>query len=727
MASNSNTVLESWAGLECTVNRVGDMFFDQFGFEAAPTYADFIAENSNMKFDALRYAVSWERLTNDPDGWEAVTRDLNAMRQSTIRPIVGLIHHGSGPPTTDLLSPCFAQGLSDHARQVAERYPWVNEWTPVNEPLTTARFAALYGIWYPHARDERSFWLALLNQIDATRLSMREIRLVNPSAILIQTEDLGRTYATAALQDQSGFDNTRRWMTWDLLAGRVDEAHPFWERLVGMGLGDRLRIILDDPCPADIIGINHYLTSDRFLDHRTQRYPPDRRGGSIEARYADIEAVRILGSAPAGMQGALIEAWERYGTPIAITECHNACTREEQMRWTAEAWRIARDLRADGVDILAVTAWAVAGSRNWASLLTHDDGHYECGIFDSRTSQSGSTSQLRPTAMMPMLQELARNEPASHPAAGGHGWWRRDIRFAHRPVGRAAPVRAYDIDTRNAHSNAPLLIAGSSGTLGRALADGCRHRGLKFVLTGRSDMDVTDPQSIRAALDRFKPWAVINATGWVRVDDAEDHADECRNINVVGARHVAEACRDAGVHHTCISSDLIFDGRKNSAYVEDDIPAPLNIYGLTKAEAENANPEGLNIRTAAFFSPHDEHNFAVAVRNSLRSGERFTAAEDYLVSPTYVPDLVEHLLDLVIDRETGIWHLSNGEELSWADFAKRIATACSLPVDLVSAVPGHTLGWRAKRPGRAGLATSRGDRMPMLAKAIDRFAASFAL
>jgi hypothetical protein len=62
------------------------------------------------------------------------------------------VHHGSGPRHTDLLDPAFATGLADYAGAVAARYPWVTDWTPVNEPLTTARFAALYGFWYPHAR-----------------------------------------------------------------------------------------------------------------------------------------------------------------------------------------------------------------------------------------------------------------------------------------------------------------------------------------------------------------------------------------------------------------------------------------------------------------------------------------------------------------------------------------------------------------------------------------------
>jgi dTDP-4-dehydrorhamnose reductase len=219
---------------------------------------------------------------------------------------------------------------------------------------------------------------------------------------------------------------------------------------------------------------------------------------------------------------------------------------------------------------------------------------------------------------------------------------------------------------------------------------------------------------------------VINATGWVRVDDAEHHATACKDINVTGATLLATACRNANVHYTGISSDLVFDGSKNSLYTEDDVPAPLGVYGRTKAEAEVATAHGLTVRTAAFFSARDEHNFATSVRTTLLASKTFTAANDHLVSPTYVPDLVEHLLDLVIDGETGIWHLSNGEELSWAAFAARIATACALPVGLISAVPGHTLDWTAARPRRSGLATSRGVRMPTLDHAINRFAGSFA-
>ena len=95
---------------------------------------------------------------------------------------------------TNLLDDTFPALLAEHAGRAAARYSWIDRWTPVNEPVTTARFSALYGHWYPHRTDEGDFWRALVNQIDATRLAMHAIRRVRPDAQLIQTEDLGRTF-----------------------------------------------------------------------------------------------------------------------------------------------------------------------------------------------------------------------------------------------------------------------------------------------------------------------------------------------------------------------------------------------------------------------------------------------------------------------------------------------------------------------------------------------------
>jgi dTDP-4-dehydrorhamnose reductase len=176
------------------VARVGNEYTDQTertGHDRRPEDLDRFAA---LGLRALRYPVLWER---EPQ-WEWVDERLGRLRELGVRPIVGLVHHGGGPPDTSLLDPQLPEKLAAYARRVAERYPWVEDWTPVNEPLTTARFSCLYGFWYPHRRDALSLAQALLNQVRAVVLSMRAIREVVPGARLIQTDDLGKTHSSAA-------------------------------------------------------------------------------------------------------------------------------------------------------------------------------------------------------------------------------------------------------------------------------------------------------------------------------------------------------------------------------------------------------------------------------------------------------------------------------------------------------------------------------------------------
>ena len=433
------------------------------------------------------------------------------MRASDIRPIATLLHHGSGPRSTHLLDPTFPEQFAEYAGAVAARYPWLQDYTPVNEPLTTARFSALYGHWYPHHRDDRSFVTALLHQLRATVLAMARIRTVTPDARLIQTEDAGRTDSTPALAHQADFENHRRWLTFDVLAGRVSHEHPLWPWLLGCGasLGD-LHWFVDHPCTPDVIGLNYYLTSDRYLDERLARYPLSSHGTNGRERYADVDAVRTPGYAP-GHHRILEEAWQRYGVSVALTEVHAGCTREDQLRWFDSAWRAAALARSQGIDVRAVTMWSLLGTFDWNSLVTRDDDVYEVGAFDVRSTPP------RRTALATLAQGLAAGTTID-PLARQPGWWRRgpralaEGRSTERDGGR--PIR-------------PILIAGGPGTLGSALARACEMRGLRAVAIGRDQLDITSPEAVLHALDQWRPWAVINAAGYARVDDAETHRDAC--------------------------------------------------------------------------------------------------------------------------------------------------------------------------------------------------------
>jgi dTDP-4-dehydrorhamnose reductase len=720
-------LLELWGGTEPTVNRIGDRYLDQLrrtGHHARVHDLDLIAD---LGVAAVRYPVLWERTA--PDGleeadWRWSDERLGRLRELGLRPIVGLVHHGSGPRHTHLLDPAFPDELGRYARAVARRYPWIEDYTPVNEPLTTARFSALSGQWYPHARDDLSFARALLIECRAVVQAMAAVREINPRARLIQTDDLGKTYSTPRLAYQAAFENERRWLSWDLLCGLVDQHHPMWGFLTWIGIGEaELGWFLDHPCPPDLIGVNHYVTSERVLDEHREAYPADRWGGNGRDRYADMEAPRVRAEGVGGWRVLLSEAWARYGLPLAITEVHLGGPRDEQLRWLLEAWQTGLSLREAGVDVRAVTAWSLFGAYDWNHLLTCSHDFYEPGVFDVRGPAP------RPTALAWLLRTLARGEEPAHPVLETPGWWRRPDRFTApplwtepgpsgagltRPPGRRPEPR-------------PILITGATGTLGRAFARICRERGLSYRLVSRQEMDIAHPPAVERMLDTLRPWAVINTAGYVRVDDAERERERCLRENSVGPAVLAAACGQREVALVTFSTDLVFDGTKGSAYVESDPVQPLNVYGLSKAQAEArvlaVHPGALVIRTSAFFGPWDVHNFVYHALRTLAAGADFLAADDAIVSPTYVPDLAHTSLDLLIDGEVGIWHLANAGALTWAELAGRAAELAGIAPFGLRACPTAALALAAARPAASALASERGWIMPTLEDALERFVA----
>src|SRR3546814_666029 len=162
----------------------------------------------------------------------------------------------------------------------------------------------------------------------------------------------------------------------------------------------------------------------------------------------------------------LKEVWKRYAIPLAITEVHHGCTREEQVRWLLEVWQAAKSVRQDGVDLRAVTLWSLFGNVDWRSLLTRKEGVYDVGAFDTRGMKPRATLVARAATA------LARDGGFDHPLLDTPGWWRRPERFYpwnESPLQRSLSAR-------------PLLIIGATGTrseerrVGKACVSTCRSR-----------------------------------------------------------------------------------------------------------------------------------------------------------------------------------------------------------------------------------------------------------
>lgn len=270
----------------------------------------------------------------------------------------------------------------------------------------------------------------------------------------------------------------------------------------------------------------------------------------------------------------------------------------------------------------------------------------------------------------------------------------------------------------------PLLITGAVGTLGQAFRLVCRIRGLPVVALDRAALDITSAAAIAQALREHQPWAVVNAAGYVRVDEAETDERRCTRENALGPELLAKACAAHRLPLLTFSSDLVFDGEQATPYLESDAPHPLNAYGRSKWQAEQAVlaclPTALVVRTSAFFSAWDPYNFVHHALTAARAGQPFAAADDLYISPTYVPDLVNTSLDLLLDEARGLWHLANQGACTWAELARLAINLAGLDDACVIPRPAASFGWAARRPRYSVLGSAHGALLPTVKSGLHR-------
>jgi dTDP-4-dehydrorhamnose reductase len=696
-ADKNPGTLELWSGFECTINRVGDRYFDQTRRNGHHLRQDDMERLADMGVRKVRFPVLWESVAPKDlrsANFEFCDERLRRLKDLGIAPIIGLLHHGSGPPGNTLDAPGFAEHLAEFARLVAERYPWVEYFTPVNEPLTTARFCGLYGHWYPHGRSTECFLKLLMAESRATLHAMRAIREVIPHAKLMQTEDFGRTFSTSRLAYQRDYENERRWLSVDLLCGRVDREHALWDHLVEMGVSTReLDELASAPCPPDIIGIDYYLTSDRFLDHRVERYPKHLIGGNEYEPYVDVEAVRVRSQGIVGHEAVLAEVWERYALPVAFAEVHVGCTREEQLRWFRAAWQAAVRNRERGVDVRAVTLWAAFGSTDWNVLLTQETGHYEPGAYDIRGRIP------RPTALVRLAKELSSGREPLHPVLKENGWWQRPERFEYPPYG---PLQRSSVTQA-----AQALVLLGTGPIANAAKRSCVSRNITLRQVGSVGEALNEVESGRA-------WAVVMDA------PSGDPAGDVTHL-VGGVTRLAHTCHSRGIPVLAFSSSLVFDGKSTTPYLESNVPEPGCRLGYLLKQIECVLGQhcgtALIVRTGELLDPAYEACPLRRILTSLARSDGVELSAGDLISPAYLPHVMSVSLDLMLDGETGVWHLSNGGVLSWSELVA-VAMRNAGPVSFDEPVP-------SAKPRMRALSSHRGQLLPPLERAIETYLSDY--
>lgn len=272
-----------------------------------------------------------------------------------------------------------------------------------------------------------------------------------------------------------------------------------------------------------------------------------------------------------------------------------------------------------------------------------------------------------------------------------------------------------------------ILITGANGQLGRELQQYLTEKKIDFVAADSKMLDITNEVLVNQFIQELKPTVIFHCAAYTAVDMAEDEGkDACRLINVDGTRYVANAAYHVGATLVYVSTDYVFDGESEQAYVETDAVNPRSEYGLTKYEGEMVVKELVDahyiVRTSWVFGEFGK-NFVYTMQNLAKTRPQLTVVADQIGRPTWTRTLAAFLVHVVQSgADYGTYHLSNDGVCSWYDFAKYIlkdTDAVVLPVD------SSQFPQKAQRPKRSVMDLSKakatGFEIPNWQEALDAF------
>lgn len=243
-----------------------------------------------------------------------------------------------------------------------------------------------------------------------------------------------------------------------------------------------------------------------------------------------------------------------------------------------------------------------------------------------------------------------------------------------------------------------VLITGAAGMLGRDMTAEFQRRGFAVTALDRGDLDITVLEQVRGVVEDLSPGVVVNCAAYTDVEKAESEPLQAYKVNGLGPRNLALACARTGASLAHISTDYVFDGRRQSPLGVYDEPRPLNVYGASKLWGERAVQSvlkhGYLIRTSWLFGPGG-NNFVSKILDLAGLGKPVQVVADQFGCPTFTGDLARAVADLVQTRCYGIYHITNQNQTTWFEFAASIISKCRLTVELV---PCTTQEFRSKAP-----------------------------
>ena len=253
-----------------------------------------------------------------------------------------------------------------------------------------------------------------------------------------------------------------------------------------------------------------------------------------------------------------------------------------------------------------------------------------------------------------------------------------------------------------------VLVTGASGQLGQSIQFiATNHLNINFVFCNSSDLDITNKENCTTIFHTIKPDYCINTAAYTAVDKAESEPDKAHLINVVGAKNIAETCKEFDTNLIHISTDFVFDGTKNSPYNEMDLPTPKGVYGQTKLAGEKAIQNVFSkyfiIRTSWVYSQFG-NNFMKTMLRLASERDTISVVDDQIGTPTNAVDLANVIVQIILNNSQqscpenyGIYNFSNEGQCSWYEFAKKIFETNEIKVNLVP-IPSTAFPTPAVRP-----------------------------
>ena len=273
-----------------------------------------------------------------------------------------------------------------------------------------------------------------------------------------------------------------------------------------------------------------------------------------------------------------------------------------------------------------------------------------------------------------------------------------------------------------------ILVTGYNGQLGYDVVKELNSRSVECRGVDREDFDITDRDETVGYICDYAPDAVIHCAAYTAVDRAEDDEENCRKVNADGTENIAVACEKLRAKMLYVSTDYVYGGDGEAPFETDSPTNPKNVYGVSKLEGEKAVMKYIDkffiVRTSWVFGING-NNF---VKTMLRLGdekENMNVVCDQVGSPTYTPDLARLICDLIVTEKYGIYHGTNENFCSWAEFAEEIMKLGGKKT-VINPVPSSEYPTKAERPHNSRLSKKCLDeagikRLPTWQDALKRF------